>query len=140
MLNVNKRNLSAKTRLFRFKNKKIAYFLVSCTLCFYPYLFYVSEEGFGLSKTEIGGIIGGLTFLIVAITLAVIAVVCNRRRSRKQRPTKYSKLVNYLRKPAGLAQLVSCLAIRRFDSQVWQMFLHGNLVIRSFLRLFYHFC
>ena len=55
-------------------------------------MFVSEEEGFGLSTTEIGGIIGGLTFLVVAVTLAVIAVVCNRRRSRKQRPAKYSKL------------------------------------------------
>ena len=52
----------------------------------------VSDEGFGLSSTEIGGIIGGLLFLVVAITLAVIAVVCSKRKDRK-RATKYSKLI-----------------------------------------------
>ncbi|KAL3886696.1 hypothetical protein ACJMK2_026675 [Sinanodonta woodiana] len=42
------------------------------------------EEGFRLSEAEIGGIVGGLLFLIIAVTLAVIAVICSRRRDRKQ--------------------------------------------------------
>ena len=50
----------------------------------------VSEEKeFGLSKTEIGGIIGGHLFLVVAVVLAVVAVVCSRRRDRERRQTKY---------------------------------------------------
>ena len=63
--------------------------------CYFLYSGYflliaVSEEDFGLSPTMIGGIIGGLLFLLVAITLAVIAVVCSKRRDRK-RATKYSE-------------------------------------------------
>ncbi|XP_053409115.1 uncharacterized protein LOC123561484 isoform X2 [Mercenaria mercenaria] len=54
-----------------------------------------SEEGFGLSKTEIGGIVGGLLFLVVAITLAVVAVMCSRRRDRRKHHTKYGN-VKYL--------------------------------------------
>ncbi|KAK3588825.1 hypothetical protein CHS0354_028474 [Potamilus streckersoni] len=42
------------------------------------------EEGFRLSEAEIGGIVGGLLFLIIAVTLAIIAVICSRRRDRKQ--------------------------------------------------------
>ena len=71
-------------------------------------MFVSEEEGFGLSTTEIGGIIGGLTFLVVAVTLAVIAVVCNRRRSRKQRPAKYSKFI-FL--DFGLVQALLCLGL-----------------------------
>ncbi|KAL4228522.1 putative aminophospholipid-translocase [Mactra antiquata] len=52
------------------------------------------EEGFGLSSTEIGGIIGGLLFLIVAVLLAVIAVMCSRRKD-KRKNTKYGN-VKYL--------------------------------------------
>ncbi|XP_060590949.1 uncharacterized protein LOC132745946 isoform X3 [Ruditapes philippinarum] len=53
------------------------------------------EGGFGLSKTEIGGIVGGLLFLVVAITLAVVAVMCSRRRDRRKQVTKYGN-VKYL--------------------------------------------
>lgn len=51
-----------------------------------------TEDGFGLSSTEIGGIIGGLLFLIVAVLLAVIAVMCSRRRDRRKN-TKYGNTV-----------------------------------------------
>lgn len=51
-----------------------------------------TDEGFGLSKTEIGGIVGGLLFLVVAVTLAIVAVMCSRRRDRRKQHTKYGNI------------------------------------------------
>ncbi|XP_052803982.1 uncharacterized protein LOC128234061 isoform X2 [Mya arenaria] len=51
-----------------------------------------SDEGFGLSSTEVGGIIGGLLFLVVAVTLAVIAVICSRRKDRRKHQDKYGNV------------------------------------------------
>lgn len=48
-------------------------------------------EEFGLSSAEIGGIIGGLLFLVVAITLSIVGIMCNRRKDRQKRETKYGR-------------------------------------------------
>jgi len=54
-------------------------------------LLCVTDDEFGLSSAEIGGIIGGLLFLVVAITLSIVGIMCNRRRDRQKRQNKYGK-------------------------------------------------
>ncbi|XP_069115599.1 uncharacterized protein [Argopecten irradians] len=47
--------------------------------------------GIFLSQAEIGGIVGGLLFLLVAILLVIIAVMCSRRKER-HRGDKYGNV------------------------------------------------
>ncbi|KAJ8316463.1 hypothetical protein KUTeg_006477 [Tegillarca granosa] len=53
------------------------------------------KSGFFLSDPQIGGIIGGLLFLLVAVLLAIIGVMCSKRRDRN-RGEKYGKFVTPL--------------------------------------------
>ena len=74
------------------------------------FYYFLTEEGFGLSATEIGGILGGSLFLVVAVTLSIIAILCNRRKNRKRR-TKYGGcLVLYVDKTSCLSYLCEKLA------------------------------
>lgn len=51
---------------------------------------YISDDDVGLSGAQIGGIVGGVLFLIVAIALAVVGIMCNHRRDgQKQQNDKY---------------------------------------------------
>ncbi|XP_076112094.1 protein turtle homolog A-like isoform X4 [Mytilus galloprovincialis] len=52
-----------------------------------------SEESKGLflSEAEIGGIVGGLLFLLVAVLLAIIGIICSRKKDRS-RPDKYGNV------------------------------------------------
>ncbi|XP_052253632.1 protein turtle-like isoform X2 [Dreissena polymorpha] len=52
------------------------------------------DEDFGLSKTVIGGIVGGLLFLLVAITLTVLGVVCTRRKDKKRKTQQHKQYGN----------------------------------------------
>ncbi|XP_021375947.1 uncharacterized protein LOC110464826 isoform X2 [Mizuhopecten yessoensis] len=48
-------------------------------------------SGIYLSQAEIGGIVGGLLFLLVAILLVIIAVICSKRKER-HRGDKYGNV------------------------------------------------
>jgi ABC-type antimicrobial peptide transport system permease subunit len=41
-----------------------------------PVLSFSDSKGVYLSEAEIGGIVGGLLFLLVAVLLAIIGIIC----------------------------------------------------------------
>ncbi|VDI21642.1 Hypothetical predicted protein [Mytilus galloprovincialis] len=49
------------------------------------------SKGLFLSEAEIGGIVGGLLFLLVAVLLAIIGIICSRKKDRS-RPDKYGNV------------------------------------------------
>ncbi|XP_048773272.2 uncharacterized protein LOC125678683 isoform X5 [Ostrea edulis] len=48
-----------------------------------------NESGFFLSQAEIGGIVGALLFLLITILLAVVGIICNRKR---RKPDKFGNV------------------------------------------------
>ena len=52
---------------------------------------FVESKGVFLSEAEIGGIVGGLLFLLVAVLLAIIGIICSRKKDRS-RADKYGKV------------------------------------------------
>ncbi|XP_052063290.1 protein turtle-like isoform X2 [Mytilus californianus] len=53
--------------------------------------FSEESKGLFLSEAEIGGIVGGLLFLLVAVLLAIIGIICSRKKDRS-RPDKYGNV------------------------------------------------
>ncbi|ESO93751.1 hypothetical protein LOTGIDRAFT_104558, partial [Lottia gigantea] len=53
--------------------------------------FNTTPEPFRLPDALIGGIVGGLLFLLVAVLLAVIAVIHSKRKEQKTKVSRYSK-------------------------------------------------
>ncbi|KAK3106932.1 hypothetical protein FSP39_003286 [Pinctada imbricata] len=79
----------------------------------FPTSIQLKSGGFFLSQAEIGGIIGGLLFLLVAVLLAIIGVICSKRRDK--RTEKYGN-VKYL----GPADEVDSMPNYRMeDSAEW---------------------
>ena len=52
------------------------------------------QTGMQLSDGEIGGLVGGLLFVLVAIILSVIAVKIFKRRKEQEKAMRYGELHN----------------------------------------------
>ena len=54
---------------------------------------FFCSDGLILPEALVGGIVGGILFLLVAVLLAVVAIFHSRRKSRQAKDKKYSKFL-----------------------------------------------